>query len=362
MKKDFVNVIFETTFMPFDGYYSPIENSRMNKTKFWLIVIALLTLAACKKDPLRINVSEIKATVHVTRFEKELFSVDPSALEKYIPQWKKEFGIFFQHFSYIVKLGDIDDPGYAERLRQFVTDHSNYLIYNRTLQVFPDLDTFTTELNGAFRHYRYYFPDKPIPRVITYVSGFNQSAITDDSLLAVGLDKYLGKHEKLYAQIGIYSYLMVNMRPKKLVSDCMQFWGETEFPFNDSINNLITNMIFQGRLLYFTHAMLPEQPDSLNWGFTKKNLSYFNTAEKSMWAYLVEKKLLFNTDRFTIDKFILEGPFTKDFGRDSPARAAIWIGYRIVQSYMLRNPGTTFQKLMEEKNYLKILNLSAYNP
>jgi hypothetical protein len=81
-----------------------------------------------------------------------------------------------------------------------------------------------------------------------------------------------------------------------------------------------------------------------------------------MWAYLVEKKLLFNTDRFTIDKFILEGPFTKDFGRDSPARAAIWIGYRIVQSYMLRNPGTTFQKLMEEKNYLKILNLSAYNP
>jgi hypothetical protein len=362
MKKDLVNVIFEITFMPSDGYYSPFGISIMKKTGILLIASVLLILTACKRDPFRVNVSAIKVDLVVSRFEMELFTADPSALENYIPKWKKEYGDFFRHFSYILKLGSIDDPEYSERLRQFVTDQSNYRIYKLTRQVFPDLDTFTSELTDAFRHYRYYFPDKPVPRVITYVSGFNQSAITDDSLLAVGLDKYLGKDENLYRQIGVYNYLLVNMHPQKLVSDCMLFWGETEFPFNDSINNLIANMIYRGRLLYFTHAVLPDQPDTLNWGFTQKGLDYFKSSEKAMWAYLVQHKLLFNTDRFTIDKFILEGPFTKDFGRDSPSRSAIWIGYRIVQSYMQRNRNITLPELMEEKNYLTILNLSAYNP
>ena len=334
----------------------------MKKITNWLLLAVLLAAAACKHDPFRINTADIRADVRLYRFEKALFSADPAAVEQYIPLWEKEYGVFFNHFCYVMNLGSIEDSGFPERLRLFITDHSNFLIYKRTLEVFPDLDTLTASLEDAFRHYRFYFPDKPVPRVITFVSGFNQAAITDDSLLAVGLDRYLGVHEILYSQAGIYNYLLANMHPKKVLSDCMQFWGETEFPFNDSVNNLIAHMIYQGRLLYFTHAMLPEQPDTLNWGFTSKDLDYFQSAEKSMWAYLVEKKMLFSTDRLTIDKFILPGPFTRDFGRGSPARASVWIGYRIVQSYMKRRKDVTLQTLMEEKDYMMILNQSAYNP
>jgi hypothetical protein len=347
-----IEIIFDTMKNNMIGYI----NSGL------LFIIMLVLTGACKKDPFKVNVSEIKTGITITRFEEILFSADPSAIEKNIPLWKKEFGVFFRHYSYILKLGDVDDPGFPDRLRVFVTDHTNYRIYNRTMQVFPDLNRLTSELNDAFRYYLHYFPGKPVPKVITYVSGLNQSAITDDSLLAVGLDKYLGKDEPFYRQAGIYNYLLLNMHPGKIASDCMNFWGETEFPFNDSVNNLIANMIYRGRLLYFTSAMLPGQPDTLKWGFTHENLDFFYSSEKSMWAFLVENKLLFNTDRFTIDKFILEGPFTKDFGRGSPARAAVWIGYRIIQSYMTRNSKVTLPELMKEKNYLRILNQSAYNP
>lgn len=325
------------------------------------LIITILGIA-CKKNTFEINVSDIKTHITISRFEQELFSADPSSIEKYIPEWKKKYGVFFRHFSYILRLGNIDDPGFPDRLQLFVSDRSNFRVYKRTMQVFPDLNTLTAEVNDAFRHYLYYFPDKPVPMVVSYISGFNQTAITDDSLLAIGLDKYLGNGEEMYRQLGVYSYLMANMHPKKIISDCMSFWGETEFPFHDSVNNLITNMLYRGRLLYFTKAMLPGQPDTLNWGFTHKNLEFFGSAEKSMWAYLVEKKLLFNTDRFTIDKFTLEGPFTKDFGRGSPARASVWIGYRIIQSYMARNPKVALPELMNEKDYMRILNLSAYNP
>ncbi len=326
-----------------------------------IMIMASLAFT-CRHDPMHVNISGVRVILLPERFEKELFAADPSALEDSLPGLRLKYGNFLQNFSYVAKLGSSYDPGYVERLRQFVTDHSNYLAYKRTMEVFPNLDTLSMELTDAFRHYRYYFPERPIPRILTYVSGFNQSTITDDSLLAIGLDKYLGTHEALYRQIGIYEYLLVNMHPKKLVSDCMTFWGETEFPFRDSVNNLIAHMIYRGRLLYFTDAMIPEEPDTLKWGFTKRDLDFCLAREKSIWTSLIENKFLFSSDQFTIDKFILEGPFTKDFGRNSPARAAVWVGYRIICAYMEKNPGISLSGLMEEKDYMKILNLSTYDP
>jgi hypothetical protein len=327
-----------------------------------LIIILAGAAISCKQDRLHVNVSKIQVNITIDRFEKDLFSADPSAIRDSIPLWQKRYGPFLQYFSYIVKLGNINDPAFADRLTQFVTDHTNYLIFKRTLDVYPNMDAFKASLEIACKHYRYYFPEKPLPRIITYVAGFNQSAITGDSLIAIGLDKYLGSNEPLYGEAGIYKYLVVNMYPKKLASDCITFWGETEFPFYDSVSNLVSNMIYRGKMMYFAGAMLPDQPDTINWGFSAKNLEYCVANEKAMWTKLIEKKYLFSTDRFTIDKFILEGPYTKDFGRESPARAAVWIGYKIVSAYMAKNSDITLPMLMAEKDYMKILNMSSYNP
>lgn len=326
-----------------------------------ILILAGVTIS-CKQNKLQVDVSKIQVTITIDRFEKDLFSADPAALKDSIPVWRKRYGSFLQYFSFIVKLGNIDDPKFADRLTLFVTDHTNYLIYKRTVEVYPNVDAFREGLTDAFRHFRYYFPEKPLPRFITYVAGFNQSAITGDSLIGMGLDKYLGSNEPLYSEAGIYKYLVVNMHPKKLVSDCITFWGETEFPFYDSVNNLVSNMIYRGKMLYFAGAMLPDQPDTIKWGFSARNLEYCVENEKAMWTQLIEKKYLFNTDRFTIDKFILEGPYTKDFGRESPARAAVWIGYKIVAAYMDKNSGITLNMLMADRDYMKILNQSSYNP
>jgi hypothetical protein len=327
-----------------------------------LLPVILLLAAACQHNRFEIDTGGIEAPLSVQRFEEDLFGADPAAIADSLPAWKARYGEFLQHFSYVLKLGDVNDPDYAARLVLFTTDHSNYQIYKRTREVYARPDTFINDLTEAFRHYRYYFPDKPIPRVVTFVSGLTQSAITDTNLLAIGLDKYLGADEALYREIGLYRYLSVHMYPEKLVPDCMAFWGETEFPFYDSVNNLLSNMVYRGRLMYFTKAMVPSKPDTVNWGFTKAGLEFCSENERAMWTNLIENKLLFSTDRFTIDKFIQEGPFTKDFGRGSPSRAAVWTGYRIVAAYMDKNPGLTLSQLMQEKDYMKILNLSAYNP
>lgn len=333
----------------------------MKKIQILILILAGVAVS-CKQDKLHVNVSKIQVNITIDRFEKDLFSADPSAIKDSIPVWQKRYGSFLQYFSYIVKLGNINDPSFADRLTLFVTDHINYQIFKRTMEVYPNVDAFKANLEVACKHYQYYFPEKPLPQIVTYIGGLNQSAITGDSLIAMGLDKYLGSNESLYREAGIYQYLIVNMHPEKLASDCITFWGETEFPFYDSISNLASNMIYRGKMMYFTRAMLPDQPDTINWGFSAKNLEYCVENEKAMWTELIEKKFLFNTDRFTIDKFILEGPYTKDFGRESPARAAVWIGYKIVSAYMAKNSDISLPMLMAEKDYMKILNLSSYNP
>lgn len=323
--------------------------------------VVLITAISCGKrhpDHSSVLISDIR----IDRFENELFTVDPADIENHIVQWREEYSEFFYHFCWITGLGTPDDPNFAERLRIFATDRNNYELYKRTMEIFPDLDDLAVQLKEAFSNYKYYFPGMPVPRIFTYISGLARSAVTDDSLLAIGLDRYLGTSEPIYRAAGIYRYLVEKMHPAKIASDCMNFWAETEFPFNDSVNNLIANMIYKGRLLYFTKKMLPDQPDSLTLGFSPVHLRYLNDYEESIWAYLVEQKLLFNTDRLTINKFVAEGPFTTDFGHRSPARAAVWIGYRITEEYMKRNPQIDLESLMRERNYLNILNGSGYNP
>ena len=67
-----------------------------------------------------------------------------------------------------------------------------------------------------------------------------------------------------------------------------------------------------------------------------------------MWQYLIEKDLLFSTDQLTIRKLTGEAPFTSYFTNESPGRAAVWIGFRIVESYMVKNPDISLEESYEK--------------
>jgi hypothetical protein len=318
---------------------------------------------SCNQTSRDADVSDIHVNINIMRFDKELFDADPSRIEELIPELRKKYGRFFQIFNYrIIGIGSDQNPSYPAYLTEFVTDYLNYQIYRRTLEVFPDTGFIMSELEDAFKHYKYYFPDMQIPEVVTYVSGINLSVVSDSGLLGIGLDDYLGVDEPVYKQLGIYQYLVKGMYKERIAADCMRLWAMTEFPYNDSINNLVCNMIYEGSVMYFVDKMIPDKPDTLKWGFTSKEMNFCRENEQQMWAYLVENKLLFNSDKFTIDKFTREGPFTKDFSEESPARAAVWIGYRIVNDYMDHNKKPGLNDLMTEKDYQKILNASFYNP
>jgi hypothetical protein len=333
--------------------------------RFVLPVILVFSVFyhACKKDPYHTDIAGIEMDLKISRFEKDLFSLDFDSLPAAIPVLKSRYGDFFDIFNYrIINIGGSDMVTYPDYLKSFLTDYLNNEVYRLTMEVFPDLGELQSQLNDAFRRYRYHFPDMQIPKVYSFISRFNQSIVTSDALLAVGLDNYLGRDTEFYKRLARHQYQINNMYPAKIPSDCLLGWGITEFEYNDSVDNVLSNMIYHGRNAYFAKWMLPEQPDSMIMGFTAAQMRFCRNNESRMWEYLVEEKVLFETDRMAIQKFTGSGPFTADFTRESPARAAVWLGWKIVEDYMRHNSRLSLQDLMNENDYQKILTLSKYNP
>ncbi|MBI9034992.1 MAG: hypothetical protein JEZ03_11035 [Bacteroidales bacterium] len=125
---------------------------------------------------------------------------------------------------------------------------------------------------------------------------------------------------------------------------------------------LLDHMISKGKLIYFTDLMLPEYADSLKIKFPSTKLDWCNKNEKNIWAFIIENKLLYSTDPIVMRDLIDDAPFTKGFGEQSPGRIGVWLGWKIVSSYMNNHPDQHPSDLFSNQNSQEILKKSLYKP
>ncbi|HKK43832.1 MAG TPA: hypothetical protein VJ963_15560 [Bacteroidales bacterium] len=339
----------------------------MKKILLALLVLTVLisVVISCKRNPYKINTSGINVDIKIKRLEKDLFSLNPDQIISSVPALKAKYGSFLQLFSYVINTGDINENSFGDLLVRFCTDKLNNEVYNATMKVYPDVNSIQNDLDNAFRHYLYYFPMKAVPAVCTCITGFNNSIITGDSVLGISLDRYLGAGCEYYPRLQIYKYMSDRMTPSYIVPDCMYAWASTEWDFSSEgypADNVLAEMLHEGKLKYFEKCMMPEKPDTLIFGFSPAQMDFCRNNEGQMWQYLVEHKLLFSTDQFTIRKLTGEAPFTTFFSNESPGKATVWIGFRIIESYMSKNRGVELSKLMTDADLQGILQKAKYNP
>lgn len=329
------------------------------------LVLAAGVTTSCKKNHYKVNTSTINVKVEIKRLEKDLFTLNPDQVIPMVPSLKKKYGGFLQLFSMVINTGDINEDSFGDFLLRFCSDKQNNEVYDLTMKQFPDVKSIETGLQDAFSHYLYYFPGRAVPAVFTCITGFNNSIITGDSLLGISLDRYLGADCPYYPRLNIYKYLATRMTPENIVPDCMYGWAVSEWDFavlKYSADNVLAEIIHYGKLKYFEKCMLPETSDELIFGFTPEQMKFCRNNESQMWLYMVENNLLFSTDQFKIRKLIGEAPFTSYFTNDSPGRAAVWLGFRIVESYMMKNPSVKIVDIMPNTDVQSILEHAKYSP
>jgi len=327
---------------------------------FLSLAIALSSCSEYGKTP---DVSNIKVDFRMVPFYKDLAAIPTDSIEQYLPQLKSKYGKYLEAISTkVLRIGSPKDKNYPEHLKAFLEYDANRDVFRKIDSLFPDINIFRPDIEQAFKYYKYYFPERNCPDVYFHISGFNQSVVVDSSWVSVSLEKYLGADCIFYEWLEVYKYLRRQMIPGKIVPDIMKAIALTEFPFLPEKHNLLNNMIYQGKILYFVKQTIPEIQDSLLFDFTSEQLKWTKNVEADVWGYMIEQKHLFSTDRMVIQKYIGDGPFNSYLGQESPGKIGVYFGYKIVDKYMKKHQDVTLKELMKINNGQKILSQSGFNP
>jgi gliding motility-associated lipoprotein GldB len=323
-----------------------------------ILFYTLLFMASCKHERKEVDVSQVNINIHALRFEKDLAENSDNLFGL-----KEKYGNFFDLYTYqILKFGTADTQLLKTRLQDFVHDPDITNISGDAKNIYRDFTATDLELTDAFRHYKYYFPEKPIPGVVTFISGFNYAIVSADSTLGIGIDMYLGSDSKYYPSLEMPAYKIRKMRKEYITTDAMRGWGQSEWEQDPMQTDLLSQMIYLGKIQYFIDRMMPDVSDTIKFGFTAAQLQWCEMSEKATWSFFIDHKLLFSSEPSQIGKFVNDGPTTNGFPKESPGNIGAWIGFRIVKAYMDKFDKVTLSQLMEEKDAKKIFRESNYKP
>lgn len=319
-------------------------------------VLMMISCAGNSGRNLDIDTRDINIQpVEIERYEQALFSLNPDSMKEGLKEIAPDFPVFLNV--------DLDDTLNIYQLHQFVAEPVNRQLYEMVTEKYPDLSGYEQDFAAAFKRFRYYFPEKELPEISTYVSGLIYELPVQffDNNMIIALDMYLGADQDVYRRYGIPLYRIERMNSEHIIKD-----GIYELYYNHFLelpgDNVLQRMIARGKHLYFLDAMLPNTPDHIKIGYPAEKLEWCRSNESNIWAFMVQNELLFATDVLTIRKFFTDGPFTSQFSGESPARIGEWLGWQIIRSYMNHNRQVTLQELIENDDAQMIFSASRYRP
>lgn len=320
----------------------------MCKKLLYLCSLIVLSMA-CSENPLHVDVSDIEVEVEVKRYDRHFFQIEAWSIE----DLKASYPYFFDSVT--------PDSIWSERRR----DDELVYLSERVDSLFPDLNELNAELTTVMKHYAYYFEDREIPQVFTYIGGldFQYPVIYIDSAAFIALDIFLGGDAPEYQ--GMPSYITSRFTADFIVPKFLRKMAESHVEYDESDLTLINSMIYWGKVLYFSEAMYPTMEHHRLFEYEKEQVEWAFKNEANMWEYLIREDLLFDKESRTRNRFLDEAPFSKFYAgidRESPGRVGRWIGWRIVHSYMKSNPDVSLLELLENTDNQAIFAKSNYKP
>ena len=331
--------------------------------KKWKIV-PFIALAIVLIFIFNIKNSETTKTnvINIYRFEQSLFATNESKIDKDILEWEKRLGAFFESFNYEILRTNSKQENYKQELLQFISHPDMREAFDTLIKKYPNVNFLETELSEAFDRYNQYFPQKVLPKVVTYFSGFNFGVVTNDTILAIGLDYFLGKDCSFYKRLNSPKYMRLKNQSKFILPFCFEAIANNEFSDFNSENNFLSQMIYKGKIMYFLDVILPQFSNADKLRFSQDQLNWCKENESNIWAYFIDNEILYSTDIKKINSYINYAPFAKGMPKESPGRIAYWMGWNIVKTYMDNKKNITIEQLMENTNPQEILQQSRYKP
>ena len=329
-------------------------------------------MASCTNNKKGPDVSDIKVTVPVQRFEQDLFKLDTTHIAAGLDDLQKKYPSFLPEYLQFV-LG-ISNPGDAEKQVRFFLEQSRGLM-DSAEKKYADFSGIQKDFVTAFQHVNFYYPAYHVPKIITLIGPVDALAklgetYTPDFLrpqfLGISLQFYLGKNFSLYQSeryIAEVAPLYISRRFDKeyIVSDAMKLVVDAIYSDTSGGRPLIEQMIERGKQWYLLDHFLPDAADSVKTGFTKKQLDWCTENEGNIWAQITKSENIYSIEQPVIQNYLGEAPFTQNMPESSPGNIGQWIGWQIVKKFAENKKDLSVQEVLHTP-FKTIFEEAKYKP
>jgi hypothetical protein len=336
--------------------------------KQYCITLVLLTaiITGCNNNiP---DVSNIKVDLKAVDYYQQIAKLDSNNCLKGILDLDKQYPQFTKRYTYDLlgyHLIPSDTATTLQRYLKHFTSYKDYVNLQKTVATqYPNTSAVTKDLTQLIQYIKYYIPQYKVPQLYYFVSGLNYfSTITDDSIIGVGLDMFLGKDYEFYPALQFPQYQIERFIPQQISPMMAKTIYEEIFPFTPDGKDLLTLMIRNGQQLYFMDKVLPYTTDDVKMGYTPTQLEWCKQFEDKVWNFFVSNELLYKSDFQKVLKYVMDGPSTSGLPIESPGNIGSWVGWQIVKKYMDKHPDISLQKLCSQSiPAQQILEQSGYKP
>lgn len=334
---------------------------------FILIFFSLSSFYSCagnSEKPNNKTSVQNQSVLTIKRFDKDFHHYLSNPDDAQFNSLKEMYPHFLKAFAVVtVNMQDdeLNSPElFQQKMQSYFENPALSKIYNDALSTFSDLSSYEAELNNANELIKSNFSKKELPALFVHISGFKTNIIVLDSIVSISLDKYLGRDYPDYKQF-FESYQIQQMQPQYIVRDYLKAWLMSEYTQSNQRKDLLSEMLYQGKILYALEILLPQWNEADILGYTEDQQRWSKDHAKEIWKTTIDKNYLFNNDFLIIQKYLDEAPYTATISPDSPGRLGAWLGLHIIKEYA-KNTGADLQSILSENNNQQILKTAKYNP
>lgn len=311
--------------------------------------IIILTILGCQRNNEESSVPKID--VKIERFDKKLMAT--TTKKELLDLLKSNEGYLRQFYRVYP-----DDSAFIEHLYTVVHHPETQKLHQEVVTTFGDLHDIENELGSAFAKIKAQFPDFTPPKVVATFTGLENDIYVSDSVVYIALEAFLGPKASYRPQQP--DYILYRYQKPFIVPTVVRFISDKYNKMAQDDGTLLSDMIYFGKAFEFTKEMLPKGSDSLIIAYPDSVMRQAWNAQDLVWAYFIDKSLLYEKQPKIKEKYIGERPKVFEIGPNCPGRIGQWVGWRIVQRYLKENPSVTLKELMDNGNAQDIFIKSKY--
>lgn len=323
---------------------------RMFRTSLVAIFVLILSCNNGKDKP---DVADINVTVPLERFEQLFFSIDTNNLGSSLQNVAAKSAFYTDFMQNILQVRPYDTSAGSETVtvvKNFIGSYKP--IYDSIEEKYTNLDWLKEDLTDAFKYVKYYYPNYKVPKAVTFIAPLDApGAVLTTQYLGIGLHQYAGKNFSVYQSPEIQqlypTYISRRFDKEYIVANSMKAIVDDVYPDQSVGRPLVEQMIEKGKQWFLLDHFLPDAPDSVKTGYTKKQLDWVEENEGNAWSYILKNENLYSIEPVTIQTYIGEAPFTQVMPESSPGNLGQWIGWRIIQEFASKNETLTVQQILQ---------------